>query len=249
MIVVADIIFQGLGTKSDNYCINSFDIEIFWVSFFNASRPISILFIPQCQLTCRCQACPVIPESWSVMSKRLRGKQSGDWTRPSAHDRSRVVPTHEGARGEFRRRWIPVFERRYCMYMLFFPWEQGFRSTSTNEDLTRAKSLVNGKQRFGMNQVSNFAELILQSLPFFSEVCFARNVQIAEVDHAIWFVHVQEVFTCWKLLTLWRLVLIVIYVTIFAFYMHVEFSIWYGCSLFLLLCFSYLLISISHTVM
>ena len=184
--------------------------------------------------------------SWA---KRLRGKQSGDWTRPSAHDRSRVVPTHEGARGEFRRRWIPVFERRYCMYMLFFPWEQGFRSTSTNEDLTRAKSLVNGKQRFGMNQVSNFAELILQSLPFFSEVCFARNVQIAEVDHAIWFVHVQEVFTWWKLLTLWRLVLIVIYVTIFAFYMHVEFSIWYGCSLFLLLCFSYLLISISHTVM
>lgn len=81
------------------------------------------------------------------------------------------------------------------MYMLFFPWEQGFRSTSTNEDLTRAKSLVNGKQRFGMNQVSNFAELILQSLPFFSEVCFARNVQIAEVGHAIWFVHVQEVFT------------------------------------------------------
>lgn len=46
-----------------------------------------------------------------------------------------------------------------------------------NEDLTRAKSSVNGKQRIGMNQLSNFAELILQSLPFFVRSFFSQKCQ------------------------------------------------------------------------
>ena len=105
--------------------------DLAWnLTTINYLAPFSLLHVPSicctslCQLTCRkccflnwCQACPVIPESWNVMSKRLRVKPSGDWTRPSAHDRSRVVSAHEGARRAGGDRIWDGFE---CFFFVFF---------------------------------------------------------------------------------------------------------------------------------